>query len=263
MLVGRPPFRSEDETILVLQHLRQKPSALQVLLPDLPPVLSQIVDTALAKEPAARYRNAGQFAQILRSRGAVADVVPPLDTRAPSPRETGAPVRVPAPPVQVTYAVPETGGEGWGEGFDWILLALAIAALLAVLGLIPLWRAVAARYTATPVLPAPRSEVYPIPWGMGYGGGRADTFIANQVQASYPAAKLPERGGELVDGAFSGIMTCCVGVREPGLFHACSSQRWGTLCCRMDPTQVGASGCVWRGRESHENAGLVESRLRV
>jgi len=66
MLTGRPPFRADDEVVLAVQHLRQQPPSLQILVPELPGQLVQIVQKALAKEPAARYRNAGQLAHILR-----------------------------------------------------------------------------------------------------------------------------------------------------------------------------------------------------
>ena len=67
MLTGRTVFVAADETGLALQHLRQDPVPLQVRVPQLPPALAQIVHRALAKEPAMRYRNAGQLAQILKA----------------------------------------------------------------------------------------------------------------------------------------------------------------------------------------------------
>jgi hypothetical protein len=47
------------------------------------------------------------------------------------------------------------GGGDWRkrskrEGVDWVMIALLIAALLAVLGLIPLWRAIYSRYVTGP-----------------------------------------------------------------------------------------------------------------
>jgi serine/threonine-protein kinase len=228
LLAGRAPFRSDDETILILQHLRQQPPALEVLLPDVPPFLAQIIDTALAKEPAARYRHAGQFAEILRSRSAVAGIVLPRETETPPRQEMDAALHVPAPPVQVTYAATEEEGEGWGEGLDWIMLALAVAALLAVLGLIPLWRTVAERYTTPLVAPAPGSERHPCLWEMSQRGLCADAVCRataqSQARALYPPPTLSETGSELVDGTFSGIMARRMarqrGVREFGLVES-------------------------------------------
>jgi serine/threonine protein kinase len=164
MLAGRPPFRSSDEGVLVLQHLRHDPPSLQVLVHDIPPSLAQIVHKALAKEPAARYRNAGQLAHILRSL-----VVPELATlmqemAAPQPVPERERLVVPPPPA-VSYRPDEryepVEAYYWheeSEGMDWLLVGLIIAALIAVLGLIPLWRTVYDRYALPSPVPAPGSQ---------------------------------------------------------------------------------------------------------
>lgn len=154
MLTGRPPFRATEKSVLALQHLRQNPPSLQVLLPEAPSSLVQIVQKTLAKEPAARYRHAGQLAQLLRSQltsertriapvprpGPAAQlVVPPPPLRAGSP-----PVRPPSPAHQPGIERKEE------ERADWLLIGLMIAALIAVLGLIPLWHTVYRRYTSLP-----------------------------------------------------------------------------------------------------------------
>jgi serine/threonine protein kinase len=147
MLAGRPPFRASDETVLVVQHLRQEPPALDALRPDLSPALVQIVHKALAKEPAARYRNAGQLAEILTSQvAAQADVGAP--PRAPHPH-----MRVPAPQAGPgLFGAREPQVSRYGDGIDWVMIALVIAALLAMLGLVRLWRAVYERYTPPAVM---------------------------------------------------------------------------------------------------------------
>ncbi len=173
MLTGRLPFHSDDPTDLALQHLRQEPIPLQTLIPHIPVPLAQIVHKALAKEPAARYRNAGQLAHILRSHvGAQAEPqVGPLPAPpAPEPvvrqpRDLAQepplvlPPARPSPPVWLPEPVYGPGAEPeyWIEepaGVDWLMIGLIIAALVAVLGLIPLWRTVYRRYTPpTPVAP--------------------------------------------------------------------------------------------------------------
>jgi len=164
MLAGRPPFRAGDEMVLALQHIRQEPPSLQILVPHAPPALAQIAHKALAKEPSARYRNAGQLAQILRSQlslrppSSQPDVLPPPAFPA---RER---LVVPPPPVpspadawssraMYSFEEDEAGPEylsGWSEeqpaGVDWLMIGLLIVALIAVLGLIPLWRTVYQRY---------------------------------------------------------------------------------------------------------------------
>jgi serine/threonine protein kinase len=155
MLTGRPPFQAQDPAILVVRHLRQDPPSLQVLAPNVPPPLAQIVHKALAKEPAARYRNAGQLAHILRSQVGSGRAEPAIVQPAPH-RER---LVVPAPSVAEHYP-PDVDFEDLAEepvGVDWLMVALVIAALIAVLGLIPLWRAVYRRYSAPPLSLTPAS----------------------------------------------------------------------------------------------------------
>jgi serine/threonine protein kinase len=159
MLTGRPPFRASDETVLALQHLRHEPPSLQVLVPHTPPALAQIVHRAMAKEPAVRYRNAGQLAYILRTQ--VGDR--PAEQPPPAPQPAWERLVVPPPPAPAQVANWSSrevydleGADDWNEepaGVDWLMIGLLIAGLIAVLGLIPLWRTVYRRYTSP--LPAP------------------------------------------------------------------------------------------------------------
>jgi hypothetical protein len=153
MLAGRPPFHARDEAVLAMRHLRQAPPSLQVLVPDVPLALVQIVDKALAKEPAARYRNAGQLASILRSQLGPERAEPAV--ARPAPRRER--LVVPAPPID-QFDVPGAGFEDWSEepaGVDWLMIALVVAALIAVLGLIPLWRTVYRHYAPPSLTPMP------------------------------------------------------------------------------------------------------------
>ncbi len=199
MLTGRPPFRADDESVLAAQHLRQDPPSLQILVPGLPEPLVQIVQKALAKEPAMRYRNAGQLAHILRTKlgqRPQGQVVPPAPGQAQpasqgsyplarvarpesiGPGPAAFPVQptasdrlvVPPPPrrpaIERAYEFVED--EPWveePEGVDWLMLGLFVVALAAVLGLIPLWRTVYRRYSAPPSVPPPAS-VAPLPADM-------------------------------------------------------------------------------------------------
>jgi serine/threonine protein kinase len=199
MLTGRPPFRASDSTILVMQHLRQEPPSLQVLMPDVPPALAQIVHQSLTKEPASRYRNAGQLAHVLRTqiRPQVASpdtILQPVPPQAPAPQH----LVVPPPPAD-TWA---SGGvydldgyEDWIDepaGADWLMIGLAVLALLAVLGLIPLWQTVYRRYAAP--LPAPASSLHYLENqllpGTGYGSRLCARLWSNtgQERVSFPMA---------------------------------------------------------------------------
>ena len=166
MLTGRPPFHAGDEMVLALQHLRQQPPSLQILVPHVPPALAQIVHKALAKEPSARYRNAGQLAQILRSQLVLQPPSAQLEALAPQAFPVRERLMVPPPPIsspadvrplRETYSLEDyEGGAGYHSGWseeqparlDWLMIVLLVAALIAVLGLIPLWRTVYQRYAA-------------------------------------------------------------------------------------------------------------------
>jgi Protein kinase domain len=153
MLAGRPPFHGQDEAVLAVRHLRHDPPSLQVLVPNIPPPLAQIVQKALTKEAAARYRNASQLAHILRSQLGLER--PELAVPQAAPRQER--LVVPAPPIPEIYE-PGVELDEWTEeaaGVDWLVVAFIVAALVAVLGLIPLWRTVYRRYAAPPVTPQP------------------------------------------------------------------------------------------------------------
>jgi serine/threonine protein kinase len=165
MLSGRPPFRSSDMSSVAMQHLSREPIPLQSLAAQVPVPLAQIMHKALTKQPAARYRNAGQMAHITRS---------PLE---PKPAATGPEPASPrtAPPAQRLFAPPPPApfpegdvgatsrrpeidcGHKEPDGVDWLIIGLIIAALLAVLGLIPLWRTIYYRYAAAS--PSPSSSL--------------------------------------------------------------------------------------------------------
>jgi hypothetical protein len=53
--------------------------------------------------------------------------------------------------VYPNWGPDDRGSQSWddgSEGVDWVLVGLAVVALIAVLGLIPLWRTVYSRYSA-------------------------------------------------------------------------------------------------------------------
>lgn len=193
MVSNRPVFQGDDPTRLAFQHLSQSPPVLQSVAPDVPLALAQVIHKALAKEPSARYRNAGQLAIILRSQVGLVEVQehsgqllsrreqPPMQEVRPAPMHSPAgeeprytPPTGPSPtPRQVSPIVQSTSlvvpapqvvrreelwqsverdGEQGAEtvGADWLMAGLAILALMAVLGLIPLWREVYQRYAIPP-----------------------------------------------------------------------------------------------------------------
>ena len=60
-IAGRPPFLSEGPG-LMYDHLNENPPRLSEVAPGSPPALDAVLATAMAKDPAARYATAGDFA---------------------------------------------------------------------------------------------------------------------------------------------------------------------------------------------------------
>ena len=66
MLAGRPPFTGPNAIAVISQHLTVQPAALTAARADVPQEIEQAVSRALAKERAARFPAASDFARTLR-----------------------------------------------------------------------------------------------------------------------------------------------------------------------------------------------------
>ena len=146
MLTGSPPFLAEKSTALALKHIREVPPPLAAQNPQVPPGLEWIVRKVLAKEPSARYRTAEQLAHILeeyRKRGDAA-----TGRQPPAPMDATAP-----PPSTDSVGQPQLE-DASQAGVDWTTMVLGAIALIAVLGLVPLWWLVYQAYADLPSLPA-------------------------------------------------------------------------------------------------------------
>ncbi len=136
MLTGRLPFLADDPQELVRLHRDAPPVPPSVYRPDIPEKLEQIILTTLAKEPSRRYRTADQLGRVLlafreTTTDAPAETAPAAPPAPPPPDIAPAPQ--PAPPP------PEEALEDPLTGMDWVTVLLALIALIAVGGLIPLW----------------------------------------------------------------------------------------------------------------------------
>ena len=149
MLTGRLPFDASDHAALAMMHMHDEPPPLHRLNPQVTLQLEQIVRKVLAKESAARYRSADHLGRILsgyRQGASQATGYQPLTTpvtRTPVTTEQVAPQRERAYPKVETTAPKETIGP------DWQLWFVGAVAVLAVLGLFPLWAIVYRSYTGT------------------------------------------------------------------------------------------------------------------
>lgn len=164
MLTGRLPFAAESHTAMALKHLHTPPPLVSEFNPGIPAQLAQIINKLLAKEPAGRYRTAGQLGRILttyrqRSQEETGPIQPLSATTQQAPalpvaeqktevfqrpprdedemvtRPPMRPLPQPAEPVTVSLKpTPEPTAE-----MDWTAVSLGIFALVSLLGLIPLW----------------------------------------------------------------------------------------------------------------------------
>jgi hypothetical protein len=183
MLVGRLPFASDDEAQLVLQHVRDDPPPLRAQSPDIPDHLAWIVHRALAKDPAKRFQNGGEMAEVLSLHlgtgpgrrapqgGPQREV--PLGRQLVVPPVPGAAAswsRPSRPGMDTSVEVDDLKSEA---RVDWIIVALLVVGIIAVLGLIPLWRSVYRRYAVPTMLPPSGWNGVPRPEPASLGPGLA------------------------------------------------------------------------------------------
>ena len=67
LLTGRPPFTADNVSALLFAIAHTPHLSVKAIRPDLPPVIKEVLDRALQKDPVHRYRRAGEFATELRS----------------------------------------------------------------------------------------------------------------------------------------------------------------------------------------------------
>ncbi|MCP4417512.1 MAG: serine/threonine protein kinase [Chloroflexi bacterium] len=165
MLTGQLPFAAESHTAMALKHLHTPPPLVSEINPTIPTQLAQIVNKLLAKEPAGRYRTAGQLGRILssyrqRSQEDTGPLYPATESarqqttavpiaeqkteifhRPPQQDEFATVSRPPLPPMpkpEPNVASLNRSAET-ADNMDWTAVSLGIFALIALLGLIPLW----------------------------------------------------------------------------------------------------------------------------
>ncbi len=67
LATGQLPFQADTAMNVVLKHLYEEPPPLSSLRPDLPPLMDEVVQRALRKEPEQRYASAGELARALQA----------------------------------------------------------------------------------------------------------------------------------------------------------------------------------------------------
>lgn len=159
MLTGRLPFTAATSTELSQLHRTTPPPPPSQYNPSIPPELEQIILKVLSKEPAARYRTAGQLERVLITfSGQEAPLtseptqVVSQETVITRPQLASMPLeparKPPAPPVEAK-PIPARKPEikpvvevqpGYNPlDIDWVSLVLGLVALIVVGGLVPFW----------------------------------------------------------------------------------------------------------------------------
>lgn len=149
MLAGRPPFVAKTPETLARLHRESIPQPPSTFNPRVTPDLEQIVMKVLAKEPAARYRTADQLGRVLMTFGQ-RKPAPPAVKEPPSAPSQSAPTvavaPIPSQPMPAYVAPPLTQLYEPEPEIDWVSVGLALLALMAVGGLVPLWLAILFRW---------------------------------------------------------------------------------------------------------------------
>jgi eukaryotic-like serine/threonine-protein kinase len=174
MITGRLPFIATTASELARLHREGTPTPARVINLDIPPALDQILLKVLSKEPSARYRTADQMGRVLSSlsenpyrAAAVMNGFPVMDEKKadappaktqPAPAGTTPVKEKVVPPKSKPTSVkikPEPAPQKTKQenplDIDIGTWALALLALLAVAGLIPLALAVYMAYN--PIAP--------------------------------------------------------------------------------------------------------------
>jgi serine/threonine-protein kinase len=189
ILTGRKPFDAESMHAVLFKIMQEEPIPLREAAPGTPEALVQVVDRALAKNPAERFENAGDMlVGIRQAQQAVAagrghERVPGLERPPAGPplREAGrAPARERS---QASTARRDTVPPATAPGSPWALLLGLGLALAAVLGGAWALRGYVLGGSATP--PAPPAGVSQL----------AQRAIDSQVEL----ARRKLEAGELAD----------------------------------------------------------------
>jgi serine/threonine protein kinase len=150
MLLGRPPFVGESYAEIAEQHIRREPEPLHTANPQIPMPLSSVVHIALSRASADRYRSADELAEALRAyqsssgKAFLADRREAVEPWEPSVPDQWEMPTAPHPAAARHEAAPAARERS--RGLDWLGCLMTMVAVVAVLGLIPLWLAVFLRY---------------------------------------------------------------------------------------------------------------------
>ena len=167
MVCGRPPFEGDTPVSVAMKHLTDVPLPPRALCANAEPWLESIILKAMAKEPAERFRTAGEMAAALRSHAFVGYYQP---TQTPFPA-VGAD---PRGATQVIVSQPPRPKN------NPVMIALAIALGLVGIGAI----ALAVRPRTDP--PRPANAVTNVA-GSNVGGANATANLVDKPHTTVPS----------------------------------------------------------------------------
>lgn len=150
MLTGRLPFTGSDPEV-ARKHLYEAPTPANQVNPRVPAQLARIIEAAMSKQPGGRFRTADHMRQVL------------ADFRQSREGQTGyhAPAAIPAPQFAPSSTA-TANAVTQPAGVDWVAMTLGFFAVIAVLGLVPLWATVYRAYVQRPIpasLPTPTATL--------------------------------------------------------------------------------------------------------
>jgi serine/threonine-protein kinase len=222
MVMGRVPFVGVDDQEVARKQLYEAHIPVDQLDPAIPEPLARIIDAAMAKSPNERFLTADHLREALilyrqggltltSQHGPIASVVgsPVQPGRVASPPKSPPAARV--PPRKSPPPPPARSNQSAG-GIDMMMLALGVIAIVAVLGLVPLFVAVVDAYATRGVVAAPAQ--IQVPDVVGLEENRARTILAGRglelvvtgeaadptwpvfaiISQSIPAGSMVERG---------------------------------------------------------------------
>ncbi len=121
MITGKPPFTADSPVAVAYMHVRDTPTPVGELVPDVPPAMTSAIMKALAKDPADRFQTADEFRVALeRTRGG-----------EPEPSEEAVAIAKGIGSELIIFGSPKTRGRGRVSGRTKI-----IAGIVAAIGLL-------------------------------------------------------------------------------------------------------------------------------
>jgi serine/threonine-protein kinase len=127
MLTGSLPFHADTAAELANLHIKAEPVPIAEILPNISPVLEQILTKVLSKVPSQRYRTADQLGRVLLNFGNAKS--------SPSLSLTPEAVSV----TTSLLGASTISASASDSEIDWVSVGLGLLSLVAVLGLIPFW----------------------------------------------------------------------------------------------------------------------------